>query len=91
MIRSDKVPRNLCQIIHGTRVKIIIIEASLSTIADPLLYIAIQAPDLTLICMLLRCQVTRSSVCLWDLLCSLTNTKTFGKALSHRHFLLTED
>lgn len=52
MIRSDKVPRNLCQIIHGTRVKIIIIEVSLSTIADPLLYIAIQAPDLTLICML---------------------------------------
>lgn len=50
--RSDKIPRNLCQIAHSACMKIIIIEASVSTIAGPLLYIVIQTPDLPLIGML---------------------------------------
>ena len=50
--RSDKIPRNLCQIAHGACMKIIIIEASISTRAGPLVYTMIQTPDLSLMGML---------------------------------------
>lgn len=51
--------------------KIIIIEASLSTAADSPLCIVIHTPDLALICVLLKSQVTRNSVFACVIFCAV--------------------
>lgn len=86
-IWSGRVIRFLCQIIHGPCMKIIIIEASLSTAADSLLCIVIHTPDLALICVLLKIQVTRNSVFACVIFCAVQQTLRCRKALSHSHSL----
>lgn len=67
-----------------------IIEASLSTTEESLLYIVIETPNLALMCILLRSQITRSTIFIHVIFCTVQQTLRDAGKLSHRHFLWTE-